>query len=375
MCYRSLYSFLDEASEESCYTRQQLFGKRFRLLESLGRGGFGEIWRAKDLWLKTEVALKISQHDIRSETLLFRRLPKDRYVSIFDYVKDETTGAVAYAMEVLDSPWITLEEYHENIMPGFDHAHFVEALREASIITTDVLVSLTELHGAKFKKKTLRWFHGDIKPSNIWVNSKYVKQAVRQGWREKLLPMTKIGDLGLARQSGRRLAGGTLSYMAPKQNGSKRVSPAADIFAVGQTMAAIILGHPLDEEDLRHKRRIKNSFKHAIPSEFLSIKLSGIVRRMTFKAPGLRPKAADAIKSLRRVLESETDWQILTIFSKSDSALNIDEAGELLFQKLSKARGWRNLTTQRAEEMKGLVRSAYKRELLMRDGHRYKIRV
>ena len=52
---------------------------------------------------------------------------------------------------------------------------------------------------------------------------------------------------------------------------------------------------------------------------------------------------------------------------------NISEAGEKLFDKLAKSRGWRNFTKERADEMKTLVRYSYRRKLLTRNGHSYTI--
>ena len=361
------------SDEALLLSHRQVFGQRFRLLECLGRGGFGQVWRAKDIWLNQEVALKISAEDMRTETLLLRRLPKERYVSIFDYVKDSSTGAVAYAMEVLDPPWVTLERHYEiSLLPKFDRGHFVRALRETLCISIDLLISLQELHGKKYKK-TKRWCHADIKPQNIYVHSKEVTRVSRQHWGDRFVPFTKIGDLGLSRRAGTRLAGGTERYMAPEQDGSEPVSSATDIFSVGQTIAALILGFPLCDDDLAHIKHLKDHFKTVIPSAYLAEKLVKIIRKMTLKTPSLRPKAVDSIKKLRKVVESENDWQILAIFAHSPSGLTISEAGEELFYKLAKSRGWRNFTKERAKEMNALVRSSYRRKLLMRNGHSYTI--
>jgi serine/threonine protein kinase len=80
-------------------------------LKLLGRGGFGQVWEVQDLLLNQRVALKISAEDIAEETLVLRRLPKDRYVSVFDYVKDSGVEASAYSMELLERPWMTLDKY------------------------------------------------------------------------------------------------------------------------------------------------------------------------------------------------------------------------------------------------------------------------
>lgn len=122
----------------------------------------------------------------------------------------------------------------------------------------------------------------------------------RQHWGDRFVPFTKISDLGLSRRGGTRLAGGTERFMAPEQDGS----PATDIFSVGQTIATLILGCPLCDEDLAHIKRLRNRFKTVIPSAYLAEKLVKIIREMTLKTPSLRPKAVDSIKKLRKVVES-----------------------------------------------------------------------
>ena len=185
------------SSESLQLQKKYKFSGRFRLLERLGQGGFGEVWRAQDLLLVQEVALKISVSDLIQETLVLRRLPKDRYISIFDYVSDDSIGATAYSMELLEGPWVTLSDYSETYLrQQLDNpAKFMEGLRTIISISIDVLRSLGALHGVKYGKKN-RWNHGDIKPQNIYVNRQGVKLALTKSWGS-VSSFTKIGDLDL----------------------------------------------------------------------------------------------------------------------------------------------------------------------------------
>ena len=71
-------------TDQSSYTKDDSlklpeaykFAGRFQLLNHVGQGGFGQVWRVRDLWLDQEVALKISLEDLTTETIVLRRLPK-----------------------------------------------------------------------------------------------------------------------------------------------------------------------------------------------------------------------------------------------------------------------------------------------------------
>lgn len=350
-----------------------VFGQRFRLLNKIGEGGFGQVWRAIDLWLNQEVALKISREDMSNETLLLRRLPKDRYVSIFDYVKDCSVDASAYAMELLDSPWMTLELYRDkHLAEKFTQGKYVLGVKETLCIIIDILQSLEVLHGRKYKRSQ-RWCHADIKPQNIYIDKNHARDVVKQNWENKKTPFTKIGDLGLAIEAGEYLNGGTMKYMAPEQNGARPVSAATDIFAIGQTIAFLILGKPLDSQTLAHENRIRNVFRASIPSIYVADGLTHAIRNMTLRTPTLRPSSQEGINQLKNIVKSDNDWQVLLTFESSE--LTLSEAGEHLFYKMAKARSWRNINNARIEEMKSLVRSAYKREILVRNGHRYRVNI
>jgi len=356
--------------------KRQEFGDRFKLLNLLEEGGFGQVWRAKDLWLKQEVALKISDSEMSNEIILLRKLPRDRYISIYDYIKDEESQNVAYAMEVLESPWMTLDEYHSSkIKPNFSRGNYIQGLRISLFIIIDILTSLEYLHGQKYKKKD-RWCHADIKPNNLYGHSKKAAKLVNNlQWGDVFSPVTKIGDLGLATKMGSTLNGGTMGFMAPEQRrGVKNVSPATDLFAVGQTLVTLINGKPFQDNSLR-VNKIRDNLSNIIPSKYIISRLVAIIHQMTNRSsPGLRPSAKEAIKKLQSVVNSEVDWLIFLVFSEEETGLTLADAALSLFEKHKVSKGWRNLTLDREKEMKSLVRSAYRREILSREGHQYSIK-
>ena len=380
MSYRTLYYNSCSSDEDLKLAPRQSFGQRFLLLEALGSGGFGQVWRAKDRLLGQVIALKISQQDLKNETLQLRRLPKDRYVNIFDYLRDDGLGASAYSMEVLEPPWMTLEDYQtSDLFTRLEKRDNFDALKAALCISIDILHSLHILHGRKYGK-TNRWCHGDIKPLNIFVDSKAISKLIDHHiWGSDFSPVTKIGDLGLTRRTGSELRAGTQFYMAPEHSDSSKkgaVTAATDIFAIGQTIVKLVCGEPLDPDadELIHRKRIKERLQMNIPSAHLLEKVTEIVRLMTMTTPSIRPYADKSIALLKGVVDSEEDWAIFSVFG-GRSQLKLEEASENLFHLLASSRRWNNLTVERLNEMKRKIRQAYLRKLLSLDGHRYSIRV
>lgn len=370
----------DSTQDESFELRKNYnFAGRFRLIELLGRGGFGQIWRVDDMLLNQEVALKISTCDLRTETLVLRRLPKDRYVSIFDYVTDENIKAFGYTMELLEEPWMTLDDYQKQcLLPSFrNDSKSIDTVRMVLYIGIDLLTTLDALHGRKYGRSN-RWCHADIKPVNVYINQKLAKIALKVEWGNPLPPFTKIGDLGLACKAGQNLFAGTKGFMAPEQQESGPASPATDLFAVGQTIASMVFGRPFDQDELRHITRMKTKLSQHIPSAHLVEKISEIIRKMTQSTPPQRGNAHELMRLMRQVLVSQDDWRILTMLTSSHmpaQGYTLNEAAEILFDTLAPYRRWRKRNSGRYDELKTMVNSLYKRQILSRNGYKYSVRV
>jgi WD40 repeat protein len=193
-------------------------GGRYRVVCRVGAGGMGEVWRAFDLKLRVEVALKALRgelfEDERRRDLLRREVRAAREVvspnvcRIFDLV--EADGRELVSMEYVDGA--TLLSVLQERGPL--------ELKEAQDIASQFLAGLEAIHAAGL-------VHRDVKPENIMVT--------RAG-------RVVVMDFGLARreEDPARSASGTPAYMAPEQARGEAVDARADVYAAGVVLAEMV---------------------------------------------------------------------------------------------------------------------------------------
>jgi eukaryotic-like serine/threonine-protein kinase len=202
---------------------------KYDIIDALGIGGMGTVYRAFDTTLERTVAVKVLQldrgHDItpqelsarfRNEARAVARLNHPAIVTIFDYDDQDPVGAYI-VMEYING--CALDAYVKQ-RPELHLADAVSAMQQ-------VLAGLAYAHRQGV-------IHRDIKPSNLLVT--------REG-------LVKITDFGIAKigprsqtQSG--LIVGTPQYMAPEQYMGGVVDHRCDIHAAGAVLYELLTGSP-----------------------------------------------------------------------------------------------------------------------------------
>jgi serine/threonine protein kinase/WD40 repeat protein len=278
---------------------------RFEILETLGAGGFGIVYRAFDPRTKREVALKIPRFEtLASEELRQRfeqeawaaaRLNHENIVSVLEAGNERLVPYIAavYYRGVTLASW--LQEHPGPIDP-----------RGAAMLMRRLVdgVAHAHQHGVQ---------HRDIKPSNILLVPRVDGQPV-----EKLDDVTpKLTDFGLAKVAGEgqdmTRSGailGTARYMAPEQAAGRTrdIGPAADIYSLGAVLYELLAGKPLfaGESDLDVLRRIYEDEPSRLRSGGRSISrdLETICLKCLAKEPaGRYPSAQSLADDLARYLE------------------------------------------------------------------------
>ncbi|MEX2300557.1 MAG: protein kinase [Bryobacterales bacterium] len=196
----------------------------YRIVEKLGEGGMGVVYKAEDLKLGRAVALKfLPSHLIESEEHKTRFLHEARAAAVLDhsnictvYEIDEANGQTFLAMACLAGQTLQ-QKIAARPLP----------LQEALDIALQIGQGLQAAH-----EKGI--VHRDIKPANIMITPQN---------------QVKIMDFGLARLSDRtRLTGtgtkvGTPAYMPPEQTEGRPTDRRSDIWALGVVLYEMISGH------------------------------------------------------------------------------------------------------------------------------------
>lgn len=200
---------------------------RYTVLQLIGRGGMGCIYRVRDNTLNEEVALKtLLPQFVRdkmvverffNEARIARKLAHPNIVRVHDIGSAE--GMVYISMELVRGQ--SLRNYMERLMPG-TRLPPAEVLRVAE----DLCVALEYAH-----QYTV---HRDIKPENIMLDEKGVVKLMDFGI-SKLMANTRM--------TGASVVMGTPFYMSPEQlRNSRDVDARADIFSVGVVLYEILTG-------------------------------------------------------------------------------------------------------------------------------------
>ncbi len=253
----------------------------FRVLQKLGEGGMGLVFRAEDRVLKRTVALKIMRPEIAQKPLAAERflrearaaagLKSDHIITI--YAVGETNGVPYLASEFLEG--MNLDDWIRRQQRAVSLPHALRVVR-------DTLRGLASAHAKGL-------IHRDIKPANLWL--------------EKGTSRIKLLDFGLTRSadSDMRLTAdgavvGTPAYMAPEQAAGKSVDIRADLFSVGTVMYTLLAGkNPFARGEVLDTLRAVcfeklpplSSVRPDVPKEF-----SDFLDRMLSKEPAGRPANA-----------------------------------------------------------------------------------
>src|SRR5437868_1230818 len=224
-----------------------VLGGRYEILEALGEGGMGAVYKARDRELDRLVALKVIRPDLASnpaiiqrfkqELILARQVTQRNVVRIFDL--GEASGIKFITMEYVEG-----QDLHNLLQ---EHKKF--APKDAVEIILQVCRALEAAHGEGI-------IHRDLKPQNIMQH--------KQG---RIVVM----DFGLARNveaAGMTQTGalvGTLDYMSPEQALGKDLDQRSDLFALGLIFYELLAGKTPYKAESAVASLLKRTQERAVP--------------------------------------------------------------------------------------------------------------
>lgn len=198
---------------------------RYRLLDQVGSGGMGSVWRAHDLRTGDDVALKVLG---RHGSALLARFVREQAVR------------VRHPHVVAPHGWAAEDDLVVLAMELVAGGSVADLLREhgpldsgtCALLVEQLLLGLAAVHAAGL-------VHRDVKPANLLL------EATRDG-----PPHLRLGDFGVAAPvADRRFttvpgAIGTDGYMAPEQARGAPPEPTQDLYSVGRVALELVTGEP-----------------------------------------------------------------------------------------------------------------------------------
>jgi hypothetical protein len=268
------------------HTTDRIASGRYHLLSPIGRGGMGQVWRARDEVLGREVAVKevvfpdtpadTERSAIRTrvirEARASARISHSGVVTVYDVLQEE--GRAYIVMELL---------------PGRSLADRVKAEGpleplEAARIGAEVLAILRAAH-------TEGIIHRDVKASNVLFTD---------------TGGVKLADFGIASirdEASITLSGqvfGSPHYMSPEQAAGTRSSPATDLWGLGATLFYAVEGHLPFRGD--HPLSVLNAVLHEdIPELQRAGSLGPVIDALLRKDPNERVTDEEAARMLAEV--------------------------------------------------------------------------
>jgi serine/threonine-protein kinase len=256
-----------------------LLASRYRVVALLGRGGMGEVYRAHDLTLGQEVALKFLPEVAARNPAALARFYNE--VRIARQVSHSNVCRVYDLGEVEGQPYLSMEYV--------DGEDLGSLLRRIGRLPSDKAVEIArQLCAGLAAAHAKGVLHRDLKPANVMLNGR--GQVI-------------VTDFGLAALAdeipGEEIRNGTPAYMAPEQLAGREVTVLSDIYSLGLVLYEVFTGkRAFEASTLAELVRLHSETTPASPSSLvkeLDPAVESAILRCLDPEPSHRPSSALAV--------------------------------------------------------------------------------
>jgi serine/threonine protein kinase/tetratricopeptide (TPR) repeat protein len=299
-----------------------ILGGRYEILETLGEGGMGAVYKAQDRELGRTVALKVIRPELASNPDILQRFKQEILLS--SKVTDRNIIRIYDLGEADGVKFITMEYVQGEDLRCLLRRDGKLAPAEAVAIMEQVASGLVAAHREGI-------IHRDLKPGNI--------MRATDG---RVLVM----DFGLARsltsdgltRTGMML--GTMEYMSPEQAQGKELDARSDIFTVGLILYELLTGIMPFQAESAIASLLKRTQQRAIPVSDVDKKipgvLSNIVSKCLEKDPALRYQSAEGLLSDLRAWQGKSPTSKISVTS---AGLWMNRVRELSWSRIALVAG------------------------------------
>jgi serine/threonine-protein kinase len=263
----------------------------YRLLERIGSGATGLVYRAEHVLLEHAVAIKMLRPELvrgprRNEECARQFLAEASALCSIEH--EHVVELLAFERTANGTPWLVME-----LLDGADlratQARGSIGLRRSLEVVRQLCEALHAVHAVGL-------IHRDVKPGNTFISQRNGRDFVT------------LIDLGIARRADSTLAApelaetsvlGTPPYIAPEQALGARIDHRLDLYAVGAMLFELVTSRPLfDHADVRSLLRDALLAEPPVPStlarvpEVVRSDLDALILRCLAKNPNDRPQSA-----------------------------------------------------------------------------------
>jgi len=267
---------------------RRALGDDYELLEEIGSGGFGRVYRARDLGLEREVAIKVLHPSFTADPAVVERFRREAQLAA--KLRHPSIVSIYDIMGRAGLQWYTME-----LVPGANLAQLVE--RQGPLSVEQSVVLLDRGLSALEHAHALGLVHRDLKPENMLIEP------------DGRLRITDFG-LALALRGDGRFGGatsrsGTPQFAAPEQLLGEKVDQRADLYSLTAATYFALLGRPpfegyTPESVLARQTSDDLPPLHAARAD-VPRELEEVLRRALASDPAARYQSATAFReALRR---------------------------------------------------------------------------
>lgn len=275
-----------ETSKEEL-TRGTTFAGRYEIIEELGRGGMGKVYRVEDRELNQEVALKLIKPEIASNKNIIERFRNE--LKIARNIRQKNVCGMFDLGEAKGSYFITMEYIRGEDLKSLIRKMGQLSMGQAITLAKQICDGLGEAH-------RLGVVHRDLKPQNIMID--------KQG-------EARIMDFGIARSlegKGITAAGvmiGTPEYMSPEQVEGKETDQRSDIYSLGIILYEMMTGRVPFEGDTPFTVGIKQKSEAPQNPKDINAQISDDLNVVILKClEKEKERRYQSVKELRAELEN-----------------------------------------------------------------------